>query len=99
MQKKIFIIDKEMLLTARNSDHSESDIEKKIYIILKERLNSRGNLINFHQKSIKVCHSGQMLIFWQKVHEFCSKLSYNSKTFLELGSQDPPLFAGLGGGT
>ena len=57
VQKKIFIIDKEMLLTASNSDHSESDIEKKIFIILKESLNLGGNLINFHQKSIKVCHS------------------------------------------
>ena len=29
------------------------------------------------------------------MREFCQKLSCNSKTFLELGSQDPPLFAGL----
>ena len=83
MQKKIFIIDKEILLTARNSDHSESDIEKKIFIILKESLNSRGNLINFHQKSIKVCHSRQKCIIRQKVHEFAQnflatpKLSWN----------------------
>ena len=29
------------------------------------------------------------------MREFCSSLSCNSKTFLELGSQVPPLFAGL----
>ena len=32
--------------------------------------------------------------FWPKVSEFYSKLSCNSKTFLELRSQDPPVFAG-----
>ena len=88
MQKKILIIDKEILIITRNSD-------QKILIIFKESLHSAGNLVNFHQKSIKVRHSRQMRTFQQKVHEFCPKLSCNSKTFLELGSQDPPLFAGL----
>ena len=40
VQKKILIIDKEILLNSRNSDHSESDIEKKILIIFKERFHS-----------------------------------------------------------
>ena len=95
MQKKMFMIDKEILLIARNSDNSEIDIGKKILIIFKESLYSAGNLFNFHQKSLKVRHSRQMRNFRQKVREFSSKLSCNSKTFLELGSQVPPLFAGL----
>ena len=33
--------------------------------------------------------------FQQKVREFSSKFSWNSNSFLELGSQDPPLFPGL----
>ena len=57
MQKKILMIDKEMLLIARNSDNSKSDIGEKILIIFKESLHSGGNLVNFHQKSIKVLHS------------------------------------------
>ena len=32
VQKKILIIDKDILYIARNSDHSESDKEKKILI-------------------------------------------------------------------
>ena len=36
MQKKIFMIDKEILLKARNSDNSEIDIGKIILIIFKE---------------------------------------------------------------
>ena len=87
------MIDKEIL--ARNSVNSERNIGKKFLIIFKESLHSAGNLSNFHQKSIKVRYLRQMRIFRQKVDEFCSKLSCNSKTFLELGSQDPPLFAGL----
>ena len=68
---------------------------KTIHIIFKYSLHSAGNLVNFQQKLIKVPHLQQMRIFRQKVQEFCSNLSCNSKTFLELGSQDPPLFAGL----
>ena len=51
------MIDKEILLKARNFDNSESDIGKKILIIFKESLHSAGNLVNFHQKSIKAHHS------------------------------------------
>ena len=43
----------------------------------------------------KVRDSGQKTNSRQKVREFCSKLSWNPNSFLELGSQDPPLFAGL----
>ena len=64
----MFMIEKEILLIARNFDNLESDIGKKILIIFKESLHSVGNLVNFHQKSIKVCHSRQMLIFLQTVH-------------------------------
>ena len=95
MQKKIFMIDKEILLIARNSDHSESHIEKNTLIIFKESYPSAGNPVNFDNISIKVRYSRKMHIFRQKVCEFYLKLSFNSKTFLELGSQDPPLFAGL----
>ena len=68
VQKKIFIIDKEILLIKRNSEHSDNDIENKILIIFKESLHAAGNLANFHHKSIKVCHLRQMRIFLQKVH-------------------------------
>ena len=34
-------------------------------------------------------------LFFTKVHKFSSKFSWSSNSFLELGSQDPPLFAGL----
>ena len=49
----MFMIDKEILLIARKVDNLESDIGKKILIIFKESLHSAGNLVNFHQKSIK----------------------------------------------
>ena len=57
IQKKILMIDKEILLIERNVDNLESDIGKKILIIFKESLHSAGNLVNFHQKSIKARHS------------------------------------------
>ena len=43
----------------------------------------------------KVRDSGQKTNSRQKVREFCSTLSWNPNSFLELGPQDPPLFAGL----
>ena len=67
-------------------------MEEKVLISFNESSNSVGNLVNFHQKSIKVHHSQQMRNFWQKVHEFTQNFL---ATFLELGSQDPPQFAGL----
>ena len=68
---------------------------KKIVMIDKEILFIARNLVNFRQKSIKARHSWQILNCWPKVRKFCSKLSCNSKTFLEQGSQDPLLIAGL----
>ena len=43
----------------------------------------------------KVCDSQQKIDFWQKVREFCSTFSCNPNSFLELGSQDAPLFTHL----
>ena len=60
---------------------------KKVYIqqeILLISIRNESKEVNC-DKCVKVC-------------EFCSKLSCNSKTFLELGSQDLPLFEGLGRG-
>ena len=48
VQKKTLMIDKDILLIARNSDNSESDIGKKILSIFKESLHSAGNFVNFH---------------------------------------------------
>ena len=46
----------------------------------------------FEKQHIVYAETG---IFRQKVCEFSWKISCSSNSFLELGSHDPPLFAGL----